>query len=496
MTPEEACEYLGISLDDEELDINKLEKNYIAKLSECGDNAEKKAKIEEACNILIELYDELYGETKGNNEDKRHESMMIKLAVLMAGMFLLFFGGITYFFYKIHVDATASKNEVVSSKEYESIKRELEAIRSKQEEMPAPQVVINNTPTDYTALVERVMPSMVFVETSNGSGSGFIVSPNGDILTNYHVIKNGEYVVVTTNSGQNISALVKDYDAQRDMALLKVDTSYALPFLRISDTLPKQGEAVIAIGSPIGLSGTVSSGIVSSIREADDNLWVQFTAPISHGSSGGALINLQGEVVGMPTWGINDAQNLNFAVLTQFLRSAINKPPRGLAQPVNPNVASQPQPKPVPKAPKRSIGSGIPLPNAKGFLVHKWGCSVDSIRRYVSSPLMLMDNFGTIAAYTTNKPFKAFRAKIDTVVWYTFENEKLHSIVFHVDDKRSKAYLEAIITRELTELYGIYPENEYKEKYLVRKWNPSGLFVSLWYNSTDNTISLFFKPIK
>ena len=89
---------------------------------------------------------------------------------------------------------------------------------------------------------------------------------------------------------------------------------------------------MIAIGNPKGLSGTVSNGIVSAFRE--NNTWVQFTAPISPGSSGGALVNLRGEVVGMPTKLRTDGQNLNFAIapgiLSRFFQSARDKKPRDL----------------------------------------------------------------------------------------------------------------------------------------------------------------------
>lgn len=424
MTVEEAFEHLGISLDNEELDINEIEEKYLSKLSKCGNDTEKKDQLEEACNILIDLYDEFYGGTNKQKAESRHESLMMKIALLMAGMFLLSFSGVMYFVYKIHTESKVLQNNVataVSSAEYEKLKRELDALRIKQAETPAPQIIMNNTPADYTALVERVMPSMVFIQTDKGLGSGFFVSPNGDILTNYHVIDNAEYINVMMQNGQVASALIKDYDAQRDMALLKLNIPYTVQFLTIRNALPKQGEAVIAIGNPKGYTDTVSNGIVSAIREFNNNLWVQFTAPISPGSSGGALFNVQGEVIGMPSLIRKDAQNMNFAVaptvLTQFLRSAINKPARAL----KPQTASRPQ------IPKSSKSSGIPLPDKKGFLVHKWGCSVDSIRRYVSSPLRIFNDEGTV--YTTGKSFKAFNAKIDTVVCYDCPYRRLEMII-------------------------------------------------------------------
>jgi hypothetical protein len=119
------------------------------------------------------------------------------------------------------------------------------------------------------------------------------------------------------------------------MALIKINLQYNSPFLNISNLLPRQGENVIAIGNPRKLGWSVSNGIVSGIREVYNNLWVQFTAPVSKGSSGGALLNINGEVIGMVTrlWE-EEGQNLNLAVastvLNQFLSSAINKTAREL----------------------------------------------------------------------------------------------------------------------------------------------------------------------
>ena len=123
-----------------------------------------------------------------------------------------------------------------------------------------------------------------------------------------------------------------DTDKSRDMALLVMSEPMATPFLPIKDSLPRQGEAVMAVGNPKGLDRTVSNGIVSAFR--DDDTLVQFTAPISPGSSGGALIDSDGNVIGMPTGVLGDGQNLNFAiaspVLNRFFMGAKNKVPEAM----------------------------------------------------------------------------------------------------------------------------------------------------------------------
>ena len=191
---------------------------------------------------------------------------------------------------------------------------------------------------DYASLVEKVLPSMVRIMTNKTSGSGFFVSNNGEILTNYHVIKDAREIFVTTHKGFPTVASVKDIDEDLDIALLVIKTIKQTPFLKISETLPKQGEAVMAVGNPHGLEETVSNGIISAFRH--NKRWIQFTAPVSHGSSGGALINSRGEVVGMPTKTYGEGQNLNFAispiVLQDFFTSAHAKKAATLKVPSDP----------------------------------------------------------------------------------------------------------------------------------------------------------------
>ena len=143
--------------------------------------------------------------------------------------------------------------------------------------------------------------------------------------------------MVDYSKNETVYAYVKGIDIDGDMALLSIKTSQAVPFLKLSKTLPEQGEEIMAVGNPKGLEGTISNGIVSAFR--DNNRWIQFTAPVSEGSSGGALINSAGEVVGMPTLLFREGQNLNFAisasVLARFLHTAKDN------EPAMPNIKAQ-----------------------------------------------------------------------------------------------------------------------------------------------------------
>jgi len=147
-------------------------------------------------------------------------------------------------------------------------------------------------------------------------GSGFIISADGRIVTNYHVIKGAHSAIVRLANGAFFPVQgVLATDAEKDLAVLKV-SGKNLPFLtvRATDNL-HVGDHVVAIGSPLGLEGTVSDGIVSAIRDVAGKNWIQTTAPVSHGNSGGPLLDMNGNVVGVITWGyLQLGENLNFAV--------------------------------------------------------------------------------------------------------------------------------------------------------------------------------------
>ncbi|MFA5704224.1 MAG: DegQ family serine endoprotease [Advenella sp.] len=135
-----------------------------------------------------------------------------------------------------------------------------------------------------------------------GVGSGFIISDDGYIITNNHVISGASKILVTLNNGKEYTAKVIGSDQRTDIALLKIDSDGKLPTLKIgdSDTL-KKGQWVLAIGSPFGLDSTVTSGIVSAInRDTGEYLpFIQTDVAVNPGNSGGPLINLNGEVVGV-----------------------------------------------------------------------------------------------------------------------------------------------------------------------------------------------------
>lgn len=156
-----------------------------------------------------------------------------------------------------------------------------------------------------------------------GIGSGAFIKPN-IVVTNFHVIQDGYRFILTRNSDTRaFQGTILKIDETHDIALLKITNYRTSNFLRLNSKLPRIGTNVLVAGSPEGLSGSISNGIVSSIRKNDpyDFDLIQFTAPISMGSSGGPIINEQFELIGITvgTNSENNAQNLNYAIPSKYI---------------------------------------------------------------------------------------------------------------------------------------------------------------------------------
>lgn len=158
-------------------------------------------------------------------------------------------------------------------------------------------------------------------------GSGFIIRKNGVIVTNYHVLRGASSAIVLLASKERFTRVsVLDADSTLDLALLKIPGA-GLPTLATRTTIPRVGEKVIAIGSPLGLAQTVSDGILSATRMASGHEMVQITAPISHGSSGGAVLDAQGRVFAISTSLVSDGQALNFAIPVRYALGLLGDDP-------------------------------------------------------------------------------------------------------------------------------------------------------------------------
>ncbi|MCJ7835024.1 trypsin-like peptidase domain-containing protein [Cuneatibacter sp. NSJ-177] len=192
---------------------------------------------------------------------------------------------------------------------------------------PAP----SREPLSYEELA-KLAASVVMIQVFDRNnqcfktGSGVFIGEEGYILTNFHVVSDGAYYRVQLE-GETETHPTDDllkYHPLSDLALLRIDRRcHPIPLMKQGETLVR-GQKVVAIGSPLGLFNSVSDGIISGFRDIDGHSMIQFTAPTSHGSSGGALLNLYGELIGILTAGFDNGQNLNLAVdiktISQFCR--------------------------------------------------------------------------------------------------------------------------------------------------------------------------------
>ncbi|XP_028852453.1 serine protease HTRA1 isoform X2 [Denticeps clupeoides] len=204
-------------------------------------------------------------------------------------------------------------------------------------------------------VVDKIAPAVVHLELfqrvpfSNqevpvSSGSGFIVSEDGWIVTNAHVLSKKQRIKVELKNGAQYDANIKDVDQKLDIALIKIDPEGPLPVLllgRSSDLRP--GEFVVAVGSPFSLQNTVTTGIISTTQRGGRELglknsdmeYIQTDAIINYGNSGGPLVNLDGDVIGINT--LKVTAGISFAIpsdrIRQFLSESYERQRKGKTLP-------------------------------------------------------------------------------------------------------------------------------------------------------------------
>lgn len=193
------------------------------------------------------------------------------------------------------------------------------------------------------AAIAKVLPAVVQIQgaTFQGEsvGSGVIIDPQGDIVTNNHVVDGASSLTVTFSNGTSQTAQVVGTDPSQDLAVLRIRPFSGMVVATLGDSAQLAvGQEVLAIGSPLGYSGTVTSGVVSALnrtaqesRSVKLNGMIQTSAPINPGNSGGALINLQGQVVGIPTLSaVNSetgtpAEGIGFAIPSNTVQSVVTQ---------------------------------------------------------------------------------------------------------------------------------------------------------------------------
>jgi hypothetical protein len=178
-------------------------------------------------------------------------------------------------------------------------------------------------------IAEKTMPAVVLIKSAGDfgeqAGSGFIVDSSGTIITNLHVIKGAKTVGIKLKNGDIYEQVrIRAYDDRKDLAVIQV-SGFGLPTIELGDSgLVKAGDRVVLIGNPFGLEGSVSSGIVSGLRNIEAGLTIiQTDAAANPGNSGGPLIDSMGKVIGVLSFKIRGAESLNFVIPINYARGML-----------------------------------------------------------------------------------------------------------------------------------------------------------------------------
>ena len=190
----------------------------------------------------------------------------------------------------------------------------------------------------YVAVVQHVLPSVVQIETSQGLGSGIVYDASGDIVTNAHVVAGASSFTVTTSTGHRYTGTLVGSFTPDDLAVIHVSGASLAPATYADSSRLVVGDIVMAIGNPLGLQSSVTAGIVSATGRtvSESNAVVlpdtiQTSAEINSGNSGGALVDLAGQVVGIPTLAATDQQlggaapGIGFAIPSNIVTSIANQ---------------------------------------------------------------------------------------------------------------------------------------------------------------------------
>ena len=204
---------------------------------------------------------------------------------------------------------------------------------------------------DHVQIARQNMPRVVTVNILKKDGSthtatGFVLTQNGVIATNRHVLQDAVYLNLTFNNGTVSGEAVPLAQSDLvDLALLQIQARQ-LPYVTLGDSTSVQpGQTITVIGNPRRLQNTVTSGIISQIRlQKDDTLWFQISAPLSPSSSGSPIFNTQGEVIAVAFASLNapENQNLNFAIPVNYLKTMLQQQGITWAHPSPSNPSTNP----------------------------------------------------------------------------------------------------------------------------------------------------------
>ncbi len=181
--------------------------------------------------------------------------------------------------------------------------------------------------SDFSGVIEESIKSVVTIRTDVSQGSGFFIANNGYIITNAHVMEGAKAATIITYDGKSHKVQKIGENTGMDITLLKIENENYFPLELADSDKIKQGERVIAIGNPLGLSFSVTQGIISNVHQKGENglnAYVQIDAALNSGNSGGPLINIDGEAIGINNFKISGAESLGFALESNYIKTTVN----------------------------------------------------------------------------------------------------------------------------------------------------------------------------
>jgi putative serine protease PepD len=245
----------------------------------------------------------------------RRGGALAKVAFVLVILLLLVVAGQSYLIYRLNhrvdtANTAAAHNQAADNQRLEGLEGRAKSLEQK-----------TGSSLNTSDVAAAVLPSVFRVETPEALGTAFAIgkAPDGggtNLLTNNHVVtdyyKTGGRTVALTRDNLRFTATIVKVDPDKDLALLHTDESF--PRLVAQTDLPKVGDPVLAIGAPLGLSDSVTSGVISAYRDTTDGQRLQFDAPINPGNSGGPVVNSKKNVVGIATAKAQDAEGIGLAI--------------------------------------------------------------------------------------------------------------------------------------------------------------------------------------
>ncbi len=264
-------------------------------------------------------------------------SLLIAVLVLNSVFIYVLYGSLEMRFSDLSSDIETLRQETQSnvnalSENLIEVKGDLEKtadtldlkVSSVNEELESLKI---SSDSSFSGIIEDVVKAVVTIKTDVSQGTGFIISSDGYLVTNAHVLEGASRVVAYDYNKNSMTAEFIGYVDSLDIALLKISGNFEELELEDSDDV-SVGERVIAIGNPLGLEFSVSEGIVSGVHReglvSGLNAYIQTDAALNPGNSGGPLINKQGKVIGINNFKLSDGESLGFALESNYIKEAVN----------------------------------------------------------------------------------------------------------------------------------------------------------------------------